>query len=247
MLDSDSDSDLELLEELDFGLSKKEPQKDPKKKEQEESLAARKSREVPGPRSYIRSKDDGLRKPPKSVPTSNNGAFRNLVQSLQKDNEVELKLAEWKALLEEKLEEESDSSDKAASTIDESLLAGVVNDDAGEEKAKRLYLAMQRTNALESDCVFHFFGDAPKCGSTRRTTFPSHILPRQGWTSCFDGKMSRSISARVIANKFHIDEWSRDQSFLSGFAQQIFEYQSLPEELAQWVIDQGELEYRALV
>jgi hypothetical protein len=28
---------------------------------------------------------------------------------------------------------------------------------------------------------------------------------------------------------------------MSGFAQQVFEYQELPEELASWVIDQGKL------
>jgi len=37
------------------------------------------------------------------------------------------------------------------------------------------------------------------------------------------------------------DDATRDQSFFTGFAHQVFRLQELPEELASWMIDQSEL------
>jgi hypothetical protein len=174
VLNSDSDSDLELLEELDFGLSKSTPQT----KKPEIAVS-------PVTRSSVKRRDDGLPKPPKEV-KSGTGAFSKLIRSLQEDAAAEKDMDLWKSVLEE---DPTEPTGPAESTIDENLIEGVVDDKEGESKAKRLYMAMQRTNALDSDCVFHFFGETPDTESSASKPFPFDSLPSHGWASCFNGKI----------------------------------------------------------
>lgn len=76
--------------------------------------------------------------------------------------------------------------------IDEDVLADVVHDEEeGEDRAKRLYLAMQRTNALDAECVFHFFGE-PNAQAPSSAPFPTQSLPQHGWTACLEGGNSQS-------------------------------------------------------
>ncbi|KAF2281612.1 uncharacterized protein EI97DRAFT_454779 [Westerdykella ornata] len=211
ILNSDSDSEPDLFEELDFGLSKPPPQKvtlnshgNPEHRHGAYSTP-----------SVLLKKDDELKKPPKPTQTSVS-TLNRLVKEAQKSAEEEQRMKSLWADLEKPVE----STIEEQLAIDEDVLAGIVHDDDdGDDKAKRLYLAMQRTNALDTDCVFHLFGDS-KREATRSMKFPAHALSSCGWTACLE------------------DPLQRDQAFLSGFAQQVFQYQTLPPELAAWMVDQ---------
>lgn len=189
ILNSDSDSDSDPLEELVFSIKKRSPPtKTSGGKAPVSSLHARPIR------TYRYGMDDELRKPP---PKSKNTkpSLSRLVEAAQKHAAAEQKMAELKADLEKPLEVPVVEN----GAIDEDTLAGVVNDEDGEDKAKRLYRAMQRTNALDTECIFHFFGNKPRKG-TRRAPFPLHSLPRHGWAANFEGANQASLLADQSAN-----------------------------------------------
>lgn len=128
------------------------------------------------------SKNGGLRKPPKRP--RDDGAFKRLVQAAHKNAETDRHIAEVQETLDKPTEETLESNLQ----INEDLIANTVHDDDDPEKAKRLYAAMQRTNALHVDCVFHLFGQ----GSDRKrnnVSFPMKSLPQHAWTSSFEGEV----------------------------------------------------------
>ncbi|KAF2745874.1 hypothetical protein M011DRAFT_469135 [Sporormia fimetaria CBS 119925] len=162
---------------------------------------------VTQPRFYLPIKQNPLRKPPTTT-TGTNDSLKWLVESAKKSAKKEQRIAALKADLNKSI----DNTVKGDLTIDEETLAGVVQDEEeGDDKAKRLYLAMQRTNALESDPSFHFFRSEP--GPLLHMPFPAHSL------TDFPGP----------------DPFEIDDAFLSGYAQQLFSHQGLPEELAIWM------------
>ncbi|KAF2257411.1 hypothetical protein BU26DRAFT_558798 [Trematosphaeria pertusa] len=197
-----SDSETDSLPELDWGDSSN-------------NLKTTSRATMAKPRE--RTAQDGLRKPPKKP--RDGKSFSLFVQAAQKSAEAERKIAEVKADLDKPLE----TTPPPDFGISEEALADAVHDDDDPDKAKRLYLAMQRTNALQMDCVFHFFRENledSEGSHAKEATFPTDKLPKHRWTTSFAAQPAR------------------DQAFLTGFAQQVFRYQQLPEELASWMIDQ---------
>jgi hypothetical protein len=101
--------------------------------------------------------------------------------------ELERKIMEGKAELDKPLKEAMLSVD---SSITEEALADAVYDEENPEKGKRLCLAMQRTNALRSEYVFHFFKEHWEDNVPRDSPIPIESLPNESWTTCFRGQLA---------------------------------------------------------
>lgn len=212
-----SDSETDSLPDLDWGETPS------KTKSSAQAAIARYKEEA---------KMNGLRRPPKK--RKDEESFSLFLRAAQKDAEAERFIAEAKANLEKPLVDDETPADVE---ISEEALANVVRDDADPDKAKRLYLAMQRTSALHMEYTFHLFGGTREKLPISQS-FPIGCLPNHGWTSVFEG----------WDHQFHVESFlcslleassTRDTAFLTGFAQRVFRYQQLPEELASWVLDQG--------
>jgi hypothetical protein len=139
--------------------------------------------------------DNGLRKPAekKRKKTHDKAAFRRFVQDAQRDAEAERHIAQVKADLDKPVAGEMPAPNL---DIDEELLASVVRDGDDPDKAKRLFLAMQRTNALHTNCVFYLFPKRPPDIKLKVSLFPMNSLPSHPWTSVFRGAW-KSSSSRV--------------------------------------------------
>ncbi|KAG9185857.1 hypothetical protein G6011_07188 [Alternaria panax] len=157
---------------------------------------------------------DGLRKPSKKA-KGDRINFSALVQAAQKNRETERQIQEHKTALEAPLE----APVNASVPINEETLGQVVDDDDDPDKAHRLFQAIQRTNATQLESTFHFFQDNSDSIQVR-PAFPINSLPNHRWVSNFE------------------DSHAREQAFMTGFAQQVFRLQELPQELASWMIDQ---------
>lgn len=117
------------------------------------------------------------------------------MQTAQKNAEAEREIAEVKADLDKPLVEERQP---VGIQISEETLADAVHDDEDPDKVRRLYQAMQRTNALQSESVFHFF-DEEKTTSTKNTSpFPMRSIPDHRWTSNFQGSRAFSSSISLL-------------------------------------------------
>jgi len=199
VLNSDSDSD--DLPEFDFGelLSKPNPKS---------TVTRLKDKDA--------AKKDVLRKPPSN--RKEGDSFTLFVQKAQQHAETERKIAQFKADLEKPIAEDAPSTEF---DISEEALADAVNDEEDPEKAKRLYLAMQRTNALHSDCVFHFF-DESLHSATKGPSFPMDALPNHRWTSSFQGQLVRSAICALFFLTFGRGT-SEGRGFSLGFC-----WKSLP-------------------
>lgn len=165
-----SDSETDSLPELDWGDSSN-------------NLKTTSRATMAKPRE--RTAQDGLRKPPKKP--RDGKSFSLFVQAAQKSAEAERKIAEVKADLDKPLE----TTPPPDFGISEEALADAVHDDDDPDKAKRLYLAMQRTNALQMDCVFHFFRENledSEGSHAKEATFPTDKLPKHRWTTSFAGQ-----------------------------------------------------------
>ncbi|KAH5094338.1 hypothetical protein HBI46_233770 [Parastagonospora nodorum] len=197
VLNSDSDDD--SLKELDFGVP---------------TTGFKAVAPITRSKRTTQYDEDGLRKPEKKAKSKQDHLDR-VVETAKKTRELELIINERKADLEKHVEEDSNTD----FVFDENALGQAVQDDDDPEKAHRLFLAMQRTNATHIEHVFHFFSQTQISPATK-SSFPSSCLPKHRWTTAFR------------------DESTRDQAFLTGFAHQAFRLQDLPEELASWMIDQ---------
>jgi hypothetical protein len=205
VLNSDSDSD--SLPDLDFGVPESKPKI---------STATTATYTTRSKRAWD-DEDEGLRKPEKKK-GSDRRTFDALVKTAQKNLETERRIQEHKAALEKSSEESAPTK----ITLNAETIGQVVQgDEEDPEKAHRLFQAMQRTNATQTESAFHVFKDISDSISVR-TSFPIDSLPEHRWVSNFE------------------DSNSRDQAFLTGFAYQVFRIQELPGELASWMIDQGE-------
>ncbi|KNG50283.1 hypothetical protein DDE82_002361 [Stemphylium lycopersici] len=207
VLNSDSDDD--SLPDLDFGIPT------PKAKPAPTTTATTTTTTITTrSKRMVDHDDDGLRKPTKK-PKDDKRKFHSLVQTAQKNLETERRIQEHKAALEEA--EEVPVTKRT--NVDEEVLGQVVQDGDDPEKARRLFQAMQRTNATQMEPTFHFFEETTDTIPVRNK-FPINCLPRHRWSSNFQ------------------EPNTRDQAFMTGFAQQIFRMRELPKELASWMIDQ---------
>ncbi|KAF2446967.1 hypothetical protein P171DRAFT_242498 [Karstenula rhodostoma CBS 690.94] len=171
------------------------------------------------PKAVTRAATVWTRKDPKALalpqpPKRKNDdqAFKRLVQAARRNAQMEREIAEAQAELDRPLRQEPT---RRGLEISEKMVADAVHGEDDPDKAKRLYLAMQRTNAFQVDCAFHFFNQEP---DGLEKPFPIESINPQ------------------ITPTFQ-DESSRNQAFLTGFARLLFS-RELPEELADWMIDE---------
>ncbi|KAL5389884.1 hypothetical protein PMIN02_007205 [Paraphaeosphaeria minitans] len=191
--DSDSDSLIDLEDLLNYKLAK------PKAVTKAATVWGREDSEAHAlPQPHNRKKD--------------NQAFKRLVQAAKRNAQKEQEIVQAQAELDKPLRQDSPEHGLKMS---ENKVADVVHGGDDPEKAKKLYLAMQRTNAFQVDCVFHFFNQEP---DYFEKPFPIENIPPE--TTCI-----------------FQDESSRNQAFTSGFATLLF-IRGLPEELADWMIDE---------
>lgn len=162
VLNSDSDSD--SLPDLDWG---------------EPLSSIKTSKPITRSKRAADSDEDGLRKPEKK---GRNKKLSLLVETAQKNIQLEQKILEHKADLEKPLEEPA----PAEFTLNEDILGQAVQDDDDSDRAHRLFLAMQRTKATQKDNVFSLFTNIDNCISLH-PKFPSDSLPTCKWAHCLKG------------------------------------------------------------
>ncbi|KAF2787793.1 hypothetical protein K505DRAFT_421552 [Melanomma pulvis-pyrius CBS 109.77] len=204
VLNSDSDTDSDGLIELEL-----DQQKTSNRSPYIGAISGT-TRSLP----YIELQENGLRRPTDNHKRPKPSLHRFAQDALERE-ETARRVAGWRSELDKPIEETLPSE----FVMNEDALAGAIDDDDGDT-AKRIYRAMQRTNAHDANCVFHIFNEEVNSSSHQESPFPIECLPRHRWASRFEVPCDR------------------DQTFCSGFAQQVFRYQQLPEELASWMIDQ---------
>lgn len=123
-----------------------------------------------------------LSRPPKR--RRDDGIFRHLVQSDDENAEMERQIAEAQAEMDRPLRAETPDDHLV---ISEEMVAGALKGDDDPEKAKKIYLAMQRTNALQVDCAFHFFVHHSNAQSPTSLSFPKDLLLQRKSMSMFKG------------------------------------------------------------
>ena len=99
---------------------------------------------------------------------------------------------------------------------EEALIAQVVQGQGDEDNIDRLLLALQRTESLERDKKWSFFKSDSSPALLRRN---APQLNDPIW-----GPLTK-------------DQFTRDQTFLSGFAQDVASDYGIPDELMDWLID----------
>jgi hypothetical protein len=210
-----SDSDTESLASLNWGESKKT------------------TRIATSTTHSKRTSDDdeeALRRPQKQA-RNGKRTLTVVVETAQRNQELEQRIKEHKADLEKSFEEPV----VTRLAINEESLGQVIEDEGEPGKAQRLFQAIQRTDVRRTDRSYYFFGNTPKSARTR-SKIPVNSLAAHSWVSIFQGTLSCSSSFLHLQV---LDSTKRDQAFLTGFAYQIFQLQGLPEELASWIIDES--------
>jgi len=172
--DSDDASDDSLLD-VDFGLAAPNANAKTTPKPKSATITTRSKR-------TSEDQDDGFRKPEKKS-KGDKRKFDTFLQTVQQKLETEQRIKEHKAALEEADEELVNN----AIAITEDTLGQVVQDDDDDpDKAHRLFLAMQRTSAMQMQSTFHFFGH-PSHPTPVLSKFPVRSLPQQRWASNLKG------------------------------------------------------------
>ena len=114
----------------------------------------------------------------------------SLLDKASEEESAQARLAAIKARIDAMSRSQADRAlSRKARDIDEKLLASVVRDDDdedGSERVQRVLQAMERTDALRMDCVWHFFAEGWLCPPS--TPFPVHALPNVGWQSILKGR-----------------------------------------------------------
>jgi hypothetical protein len=111
--------------------------------------------------------------------------FDKVIQAAQRSRELERIISEHKVNLEKDIEEDATPE----LVINEDALGQAVQDDDDPDRAHRLLLAMQRTDATHVDSVFHFF-DSSSSATQTKSSFPIHSLPKHRWTKSFRGRFN---------------------------------------------------------
>lgn len=134
------------------------------------------------PKRTTQHDEDGLRKPEKKPRKK---TFDHVFETARKNRDLEQVISAHKANLDKKEEEGSDF------VSNENALGQAVQDDNDPDRAHKLHLAIQRTNATQEEKVYHFFHDISDSGAVQ-TRFPTHVLPEHRWTSSFRGTIALS-------------------------------------------------------
>lgn len=182
VLDSDEDS----LPDLDFGLPT------PKVKTiVTTNTTTTTTTTTTRSKRMSEDQENSLQKPTKKA-KDNKTKFDTLLKTAQKNRETELQIQEHSALLDQSLEEHTDT----ILALNEELLGQVVDDDDDPEKAHRLLQAMQRTNATQMESVYYFFQDD---SDSKRVEpkFPINSLPQCRWSSIFKGGLVTMMMGRI--------------------------------------------------
>jgi hypothetical protein len=152
-------------------------------------------------------------------------SLASLVKQSQRGRASEARVAE----INKKLAEDGNTSRTSNHNrldVDESVLTSLLvtgRDDDSETSAKRTMQAIQRTEALDHDYVWHFFGEQSPPSHAK---FPRKCLPQASWSGVLKG-----------ASK-------RESAFRSGFVTRIASRTRLPPELRQWMFDELSVESR---
>ena len=135
------------------------------------------------PSTFPENAADDLRRPSKKGRTGKKLSSL-VVDTALKHAEVERRIQQHKADLERLSEEPTFNQDD----ISEARLEQAIQDDEDPEKAHRLYLAMQRTNATQTVRVYRFFELASDSDSISvQPRFPMQSLPQTQWAASFRG------------------------------------------------------------
>ena len=111
-----------------------------------------------------------------------------------------------------------------AGPLDATFIDLVMKEHGDEDELSRLKAAVQRTEALNYDKVWSFFGEQAKEPLSEQAEFPVSKDDRLG---------------RLLGKTF-----SRQQAFLSGYVSQLAMKERLPEEILLWTMDAICLESR---
>jgi len=92
-----------------------------------------------------------------------------------------------------------DEEEVAQFVFNEDTLGQAIQNADDPEQAHRLFLAMQRINAVQTESVFHFFRDTSDSIAVQ-PKFPANCLPQHRWTSSFRGAHSFLSTVGIITN-----------------------------------------------
>jgi hypothetical protein len=125
-------------------------------------------------------------------------SFEALMKQAQANHERKFKLED----IDKKLREDGTASYFSNETnleATEEALASILPDSSDEKgsKAKRVTRAIQRTEALQYEPVFHFFGESPPQNLAK---FPKECLPGDGWAKSLLGTTRLVVPRARIAN-----------------------------------------------
>lgn len=163
-----SDSDTDSLPDLDFGFASTTIKTTPTASI---NLSKRPAGDDNG--------GDTLRRPQKKGRSKKLDLAMSAIGNIALEQEI----LNYKAELLESPEEPQD----VKLTLTEDVLAQAVNDDEDPDKARRLFVAMQRASAGQTEDVFHFFHE-DKVSRPASSPFPAGSLPQYRWTSSFRGE-----------------------------------------------------------
>lgn len=171
MLNSDSDTDSDGLLELELDQLKTS--------NESPSIGAASGATSSVP--YIELQENGLRRPTDNYKRPKPSLHRFAQDALERA-ETARRVAGWRSELDKPIEETLPEF-----IMNEDALASAIDNDEDGDTAKRIYRAMQRTNAHDANCVFHIFNEELNSSSRQESPCPTECLPRHGWASRFEG------------------------------------------------------------
>jgi hypothetical protein len=125
--------------------------------------------------------------------------FETLIKQAQANHERNFKIDD----INKKLREDGTASyfsNETGIEATEEALASILPDSSDEKgaKARRVTRAIQRTEALQYEPVFHFFGEVPPHNPAK---FPKDCLPGDGWAKSLLGATKLKVNEAFISNQ----------------------------------------------
>jgi hypothetical protein len=141
-----------------------------------QTKSAATTKENDEPKGYVLPKPSQRKK--------DDAEFSRLVQEARENAEMEKQIVEAQADLDRAL---SRKTPERGLDINEELVAGALKDNDDPNKAKKLYLAMQRTNALDVECAFYFFDRPSDAQTSNEFSLSADSLSQPRLASFFKG------------------------------------------------------------